>query len=449
MRKILLVEEDVLIREKFSNLLREERYYVIAVKDRNLALNCLEREGIDIMIVDESLLQENSFELLSISRQRLPNLVIIAIGENESSFHIRGLLTKGIYEYLPRPLTPSRISSAVKRAVERIVLWEENKDLKRRIDFRFSFAGITGVSEKMQRLFSLILQVSQVKRPVLLVGEQGTGKEMVARAIHQYAFTEEKPFFKILCSNLTLGTLKGGTFYRKDESGNVTMPSEELKTGTVYFEDIHLLPYSLQAELVDFLEENRFGRGEKDIHIVASSEVPLEEEVNRGTFRNDLFYFLNAVKIEVPSLRDRKEDIAFLTDVFLKQICEETGRKTIKISKEALKLLVEYNWPGNITELRNTLEGMAILSEGEVITPEDIPSNIKSGIAHGDPIHITVGMSLEETEKVLIRETLKANRYNKSKTARILGIGLRTLYRKIEQYDLEKEMIILRPHHWA
>ncbi|MCX6088985.1 MAG: sigma-54 dependent transcriptional regulator [Candidatus Atribacteria bacterium] len=430
MRKILLVEEDVLIREKFSNLLREERYYVIAVKDRNLALNCLEREGIDIMIVDESLLQENSFELLSISRQRLPN-------------------PKGIYEYLPRPLTPSRISSAVKRAVERIVLWEENKDLKRRIDFRFSFAGITGVSEKMQRLFSLILQVSQVKRPVLLVGEQGTGKEMVARAIHQYAFPEEKPFFKILCSNLTLGTLKGGTFYRKDESGNVTMPSEGLKTGTVYFEDIHLLPYPLQAELVDFLEENRFGRGEKDIHIVASSEVPLEEEVNRGTFRNDLFYFLNAVKIEVPSLRDRKEDIAFLTDVFLKQICEETGRKTIKISKEALKLLVEYNWPGNITELRNTLEGMAILSEGEVITPEDIPSNIKSGIAHGDPIHITVGMSLEETEKVLIRETLKANRYNKSKTARILGIGLRTLYRKIEQYDLAKEMIILRPHHWA
>ena len=431
MRKLLIVEEDALVREKLSNLLREERYYVIAVKDRNLAINCLERESIDIMIVAEKIFQENSYELLSVIRQRLPSMVIIATGDNENAYLIRGLLSKGIYEYLSHPLTPSRVLSSVKRAEERIALLEENKDIKRRIDYRYSFAGITGVSEKMQRVFSLILQVSQVKRPILLMGEQGTGKEMIARAIHKYAFPDGIPFFKILCSNLPQGTLREKIFFREDVS-----LKENVTIGTIYFEDVHLLPYPLQVELVEFLEENRFGRGERDLRVIASTEVSLEEEVSRGMFRNDLYYFLNAVKIEIPSLRERKEDIPFLIDVFLKEIGEETNKKTIKISKDALKLLVEYNWPGNITELKNTLEGMVILSEGDIISPDDIPMHIKSGISAGKSLQIEVGMSLEDAEKILIRETLKANRYNKRKSAQILGIGLRTLYRKIEQYNL-------------
>ncbi|MDD3714316.1 MAG: helix-turn-helix domain-containing protein, partial [Atribacterota bacterium] len=210
-------------------------------------------------------------------------------------------------------------------------------------------------------------------------------------------------------------------------------------SGTIYFEDIHLLPYPLQNEFIDFLEENRFSRSDKDLHIITSTEVPLEEEVTRGMFRNDLFYFLNAVKIEVPSLRERKEDIPFLIDVFLKEIEEGINKKTIKISKEALNLLLEYHWPGNITELKNTLEGMVILSESEMILPEDIPVHIKSGVATGRSLQIEVGMSLEQAEKILIWETLKANRFNKSKSAQILGIGLRTLYRKIEQYNLDKQ----------
>jgi len=439
MRKLLIVEDDALIREKLSNLLREERYYVIAVKDRSLAINCLERESIEIMIVAENIFQENSFELLSVIRKRLPNVVIIAIGENENAYHIRSLLAKGIYEYLSHPLTPSRVLSSIKRAEERIALLEENKDLKRRIDYRYSFAGIAGVSEKMQRVFSLILQVSQVKRPILLMGELGTGKEMVARAIHRYAFPEDKRFFKVLCSNLPPGTFKEKMFYRESEISSNNEVKPESPCGTIYFEDIHLLPYPLQVELVDFLEENRFGRGEKDLRIVASTEVPLEEEVARGILRNDLFYFLNAVKIEIPSLRERKEDIPFLIDIFLKEIGDETKKRTIKISKEALKLLVEYHWPGNITELKNTLEGMVIMSEGDVILPDDIPVYMKSGIGVSLSLQIEVGMSLENAEKILIRATLKANRNNKSKSAQILGIGLRTLYRKIEQYDLKKE----------
>ena len=439
MRKILIVEEDVLIREKISNLLRDERYYVIAVKDRSVAINCLERESIEIMIIAEKIIQENGFELLSVAKQRLSNVVIIAFGENENAYQVRDLLSKGIYEYLSQPLTPSRILSTIKRAEERIALLEENKDLKRRIDYRYSFAGITGVSEKMQKVFSLILQVSQIKRPILLMGESGTGKEMIARAIHKYAFPDEKGFYKVLCSNLPPGALKGKIFYYDNTVLSKKDSLDQLPSGTIYFEDIHLLPYPLQIELIEFLEENRFGRGDKDLHIITSTEVPLEEEVARGTFRNDLFYFLNAVKIEVPSLRERKEDIPFLIDVFLKEIEDETNKKPIKISKEALNLLLEYHWPGNITELKNTLEGMVILSEGELILPEDIPVHIKNGINTGRSLQIDVGMSLEEAEKILIWETLKANRFNKSRSAHILGIGLRTLYRKIEQYNLDKQ----------
>lgn len=434
MRKVLLVEEDALLRERIGNILREERYYVIAIRDRILAINCLEKEEIDIILVQEDILRESSFELLSFARQRFPDIVIIVMGPEENSFQIRELLVKGIYEYLSPPFTPSRILSVMRRAEERIALLEENKDLKRRMVHRFSFAGLTGISEKMQRLFSVILQVSQVKRPILLVGEQGTGKEMVARAIHRYAFPKGERFFKILCSIMDPNFFRNGIFLEEGNPYNI----HELQEGTLYFEDVHLLPYSQQAEMLEFLEEYRFGRRGGNLRIVASSEVPLEGEVARGAFRSDLYYFLSAVKIEIPPLRERREDIPFLIEQFLREIAEESGREVVKINKEALKTLIDYDWPGNVIELRNTLEGIVVLSESNMLTLDDIPEHIKKGFAREGMLEIKIGTSLEEVEKILIQETLKFHRFNKTKTAQTLGISLRTLYRKMEQYALEE-----------
>ncbi|MGC8777924.1 MAG: sigma-54-dependent transcriptional regulator [Candidatus Caldatribacteriaceae bacterium] len=436
MRKILLVEEDALLREKIGNILREERYYVIAIRDRILAMNCLEKEEIDIILVREEILRENSLELLSFARQRFPDIVIIVMGSEEDSIRIRELLAKGIYEYLSPPFTPSRILSVTRRAEERISLLEENKDLKRRMVHRFSFAGLTGVSEKMQRLFSLIIQVSQVRRPILLLGEQGTGKEMVARAIHQYAFTQHEPFFKILCGTMARDFFRNGLLIEEGRPQSLN----EIQEGTLYFEDVHLLPYSQQTEMLEFLEEYRFGRKGGNLRVIASSEVPLESEVARGAFRSDLYYFLSAVKIEIPPLRERREDIPFLIEQFLREIAEESGREMVKISKEALKTLIDYDWPGNVIELRNTLEGMVILSESSTLTLDDIPEHIKKGFVREGVLEIKIGMPLEEVEKLLIRETLKFHRFNKTRTAQALGISPRTLYRKIEQYAIEKEL---------
>ena len=427
LRKVLLVEDDAFLRERWENLLRDEGYYVIAVRERNLAMNCLEKEVIDIMLVKEEVLEENSFELLALARQRFPDMIVIATGREENPSRIREFLTKGIYEYLSPPFTHSRILSVVRRADEHLSLLEENKNLRRKFSARFSFAGITGVSEKMQRIFNLILQVSQVKRPVLLVGEQGTGKEMVARAIHRYALGEEKPFVKVLCG----ATLQG--FPQREVSS--------LEEGTIYFEDVHLLSLPFQAELLEFLEEHRFGGRGGNVRIVASSEVILEEKVAQGSFRNDLYYFLSVVKIEIPPLRERKEDIPFLVDQFLRDIAEETGRGAVRIDREALKILIEYDWPGNVVELKNTLEGMVILSSSDVLTPEDIPEHIRRGnILREGIVGIRLGTPLREVERVLIRETLRANRFNKTKTAQALGISLRTLYRKIEEYHLGEEI---------
>lgn len=422
MRKILLVEKSALWREKIGNWLREEGYYLISVRDRDLAINCLEKEEIDIVLVEEKVLRENSFSLLSFIRQSFPDMVIIALGESNDSFPLQELFSKGVYDYISVSSAPSRILSVIKRAEEKVSLLEENKDLKKRVISRPSFAGIIGVSEKMQRVFSLILQVSQVQRPILLVGEQGTGKELAARAIHQYAFSEEKPFLKVLCVALPLEIL----------------PQEKPKEGTIYFEDVHLLPYKQQAEMLAFLEEYRFSKKSSDLRIIASSEVPLEGKVAEGSFRNDLYYFLNAVKIEIPPLRERKEDIPFLVDRFLQEIEEETGREGIRVDKEALRFLIEYDWPGNVVELRNTLEGMVILSPGDLLTSEDIPDYIKKR-QREELLGVKVGMSMEEVEKILIQETLKFTRFNKTRAANILGISLRTLYRKIEQYDLALE----------
>lgn len=422
MRKILLVEKSALWREKIGNWLREEGYYLISVRDRDLAINCLEKEEIDIVLVEEKVLRENSFSLLSFIRQSFPDMIIIALGESNDSFPLQELFSKGVYDYISVSSAPSRILSVIKRAEEKVSLLEENKDLKKRVISRPSFAGIIGVSEKMQRVFSLILQVSQVQRPILLVGEQGTGKELAARAIHQYAFSEEKPFLKVLCVALPLEIL----------------PQEKPKEGTIYFEDVHLLPYKQQAEMLAFLEEYRFNKKSSDLRIIASSEVPLERKVAEGSFRNDLYYFLNAVKIEIPPLRERKEDIPFLVDRFLQEIEEETGREGIRVDKEALRFLIEYDWPGNVVELRNTLEGMVILSSGDLLTSEDIPDYIKKR-QREELLGVKVGMSMEEVEKILIQETLKFTRFNKTRAANILGISLRTLYRKIEQYDLALE----------
>jgi len=373
-------------------------------------------------LVEEKVLRENSFSLLSFIRQSFPDMVIIALGESNDSFPLQELFSKGVYDYISVSSAPSRILSVIKRAEEKVSLLEENKDLKKRVISRPSFAGIIGVSEKMQRVFSLILQVSQVQRPILLVGEQGTGKELAARAIHQYAFSEEKPFLKVLCVALPLEIL----------------PQEKPKEGTIYFEDVHLLPYKQQAEMLAFLEEYRFSKKSSDLRIIASSEVPLEGKVAEGSFRNDLYYFLNAVKIEIPPLRERKEDIPFLVDRFLQEIEEETGREGIRVDKEALRFLIEYDWPGNVVELRNTLEGMVILSSGDLLTSEDIPDYIKKR-QQEELLGVKVGMSMEEVEKILIQETLKFTRFNKTRAANILGISLRTLYRKIEQYDLALE----------
>jgi len=214
------------------------------------------------------------------------------------------------------------------------------------------------------------------------------------------------------------------------------LPREKPEEGTIYFEDVHLLPYKQQAEMLEFLEEYRFGKKSSDLRIIASSEVPLEEKVAEGSFRDDLYYFLNAVKIEIPPLRERKEDIPFLVDRFLQEIEEETGREGIRVDKEALRFLLEYDWPGNVIELRNTLEGMVILASSDLLTSEDLPDYIKKR-QREELLGVKVGMSLEEVEKILIQETLKFTRFNKSRTAHILGISLRTLYRKMEQYDLD------------
>jgi len=182
------------------------------------------------------------------------------------------------------------------------------------------------------------------------------------------------------------------------------------------------------------------GEGEGMSASSPPQRFPLEEKVAQGAFRNDLYYFLSVIKIEIPPLRERKEDIPFLVDQFLRDIAEETGRGPVRIDREALKILIEYDWPGNVVELKNTLEGMVILSQSDVLTPEDIPEHIRRGnLLREGVIGVRLGTPLKEVEKLLIRETLKAHRFNKTRTAQALGISLRTLYRKIAEYHLDEE----------
>jgi DNA-binding NtrC family response regulator len=353
----------------------------------------------------------------------------------------------GAYDFLTKPLNLEQLEVIVKRALEGRELSIQHAELLKQVDSKKKADMVIGKSAAMQKVMTLVKKVADARISVLITGETGVGKEVVANAIHNLSSRSNKAFIPVVCSSLSETLLESELFGH--EKGAFTNAESMHKGkfelahgGTIFLDEIGEINPSVQVKLLRVLQERKFERvgGESpievDVRVIAATNKNLEEEVKAGRFREDLYFRLNGIHIEVPPLRERKDDLPLLLNSFLERYNKENNKHITGFDNQSRSALYKYDWPGNIRELQHCVESSVVMASGEEITLEDLPPSVsRSGKV--ETISIPVGTTLEEAEKIIIQETLAANKGNKSKTADVLGIGRKTLHRKLDEWGEE------------
>jgi DNA-binding NtrC family response regulator len=372
--------------------------------------------------------------------------VIILTGHGSIEAAVNAM-RDGAYDFLTKPVNLDHLSLLVKRALSNRELALQHRALQEELESRNQFANIIGKSSPMKRIFEVVKQVAPTKASVLITGDSGVGKELIADAIHYNSPRKQKPLIKVHCAALTETLLESELFGH--EKGAFTGAVDRKRgrfelahMGTLFLDEIGEINQSIQIKILRVLQEKKFERVggedtiEVDVRIIAATNKNLKEEIQNGNFREDLFYRLNVVNIEIPPLRERKEDIPLLVAAFIKELSRENDKVIEGIDSKAAMTLYNYPWPGNVRELRNCIESAVVMSRTTSIGIEDLPPYLLSG-SDGDYIRIPIGTTLAEAEKEVITSTLNLNKGNKSKSAEVLGIGRKTLHRKIQEYGLD------------
>ena len=355
----------------------------------------------------------------------------------------------GAVDFLPKPFSLDHLMAVVNKALELRNLRDENRQLKEELGTRYEFDNMVGHSQAMREIFATILRVAPTRATVLLAGESGVGKDMIARAIHHQSPRNGRPFVKINCTALPENLMESELFgYEKGAftGANVSKPGkfEQADTGTVFLDEIGDVPPSIQVKLLRILQEREFERlGSNktkhiDVRVLAATNVDLRAALENGTFREDLFYRLNVLPIDIPPLRDRKEDIAFLADHFVKKLAKDLGSPVRSISEAAVHKLQDYYWPGNVRELENVMERSMVLSSRATLEPDDIKLDLQPrSRAQQIDSFLPEGMTLDSYEQSIIREALKRANGNKSQAARLLGLTRNALRYRLSQMGME------------
>ena len=450
---VMIVDDEKNIREGLGKALEMDGYNVYLAENGKEAFNIINNTEMDLVIADLKMPEMSGEELLkriSSSFPTIPVIILTGHGTIESAVNA---MRNGAYDFLTKPVNLDRLSLLVSRALSNRHLILEHRALQDEIEkskSRMSVAKVIGKSARMKQVIDVVEQVAGTKASVLITGESGVGKEVVADSIHQLSNRRDKPFIKVHCAALAESLLESELFGHEKGAftgavGRKRGRFELAHTGTVFLDEVGEINQSVQIKILRVLQEKKFERvgGEEtlevDVRVLAATNKDLSKEIESGNFREDLYYRLNVVNIHVPPLRERKEDIPILAAAFLKEFTEENSRNIEGIDQKAINILYNYNWPGNIRELRNTIESSVVLCKGHVITEEDLPPTIRSGLEQNS-IKLSIGTSLADAEKEIIRSTLLRNNGNKSKTADILGIGRKTLHRKIQEYNIEESV---------
>ena len=445
--RILVADDEEIMRLSLIDWLSEDGYDVVAVEDGYKAIEKTEQEKWDLAIIDLKMPKMDGIEVLKKLNQTQPKLPVIMITAYATIDSAVMAMKEGAADYIVKPFDPEEISIIVAKIVEHQRLIKENIHLRRELTKRFRFQDFISKSHKMVKVIEMIKTVAPTKSTVLIRGESGTGKEIVARAIHELSPRRKSPFIAAACGAIPETLLEAELFGY--EKGAFTGAAAQHKgrieiadKGTLFLDEIGDVSLKTQVDLLRFLQEREFRRvGGKtpiqvDIRIIAATNKNLEDMVASSSFRDDLYYRLNVITIEIPPLRERKEDIPVLLDHFLEKFCLDTGKQILSISEEAIKALVAYNWPGNVRQLENAIEHGVVVTHGTVIEASNLPEYLIPDRTKGYAVSHDL-ISLDEVEKQHIFHILNANDWNIKKSAQILGINRVTLYTKIEKYKLE------------
>jgi DNA-binding NtrC family response regulator len=447
--RVLVVEDEPLMRSIIVQLARSDGYEVFEAPSAELALDIFEREKIDVAILDLNLTSGgNGVELLGKLRDRdqeLMGIIVTAYASVESAVEA---LHKGAYDYITKPFANEHLKAVLRNALKEKRLFQENRYLHHELREKYRFENIIGKSDAIEQVFRMMEKVARTDSSVLITGESGTGKELVARAIHFSSERANGRFLPINCGALPENLLESELFgYKK---GAFTGAGQDklglLKAadkGTVFFDEIGEMPLSLQVKLLRALQEREcypLGSNDPvsfDVRVLCATNRNLEAEVRAGRFREELLYRINVININLPALRDRKDDIPLLANHFLRKSEKSLGRTGMRFSKGAMRLLLNYPWPGNVRELENTVERAAILAETDVIHSHDLPDKLRAPSTASVSSIDSTGLTLEELEREHIKRVLEKVEGDKARAAQALGIHLSTLYRKVQRYRLD------------
>lgn len=440
--KILVVDDEAVVRESLRDWLNDAGFNVFVAEDGPQALEIVKRERMGILITDLVMPGTDGIELMKRAKEIVPIIQAIIITAYGSVPTAIAAMKEGAYDYIEKPFHPERVEALIERLVEHQRLVEENISLHQRLDERYRFEDMVSKSNKMNQVIELIKTVAKSNATVLIMGESGTGKELVARAIHSQSDRRRKPFVAVSCAALPESLLESELFGH--ERGAFTGAHAQKKGkfeaangGTLFLDEVGEVDANVQVHLLRAVEEKAFTRvgGNEEIkvdtRIISATNKDLRKAVANREFREDLYYRLNVVAIELPPLRERREDIPLLAEYFLRKFAAENQKQAVGFSREATESLLRYDWPGNIRELENMIERAVILAKDQVIAIADLPSeNVSS--AGSTP----VGRTLREMSRNHILEVLSETGGNISQSARKLGISRRTLQNKIREYGL-------------
>jgi two-component system response regulator HydG len=410
----------------------------------------MDRKNYDVIVTDLRMDHPtDGLEVLELSKhiQEPPPPVILVTAFADIPT-CKEALNKGAYDYITKPLDLEYFRAQVNRAAEKAALQKQNQVLREQVDLSAGFEGIVGRSHPMRQVVQTARQVANSDIPVLILGESGTGKELIAKAIHNNSRRRKNRLVTMNCAGMPetiledelFGHVKGAfTDARTERAGRF----EHADKGTLFMDEIGDMPHNMQAKLLRALENGevvRLGSNDPmkvDVRLISATNQNVEEMVAEKRFREDLYYRIKGVTIQLPPLRERREDIPLLIHFFLQQFAEKNGREIEGINPEAQQVLMNYSWPGNVRELRNTIENMIVLSSGPWIGPESLPREIRPVSAAGTTeVKNLAGLTMEQVEREHIRSTLEMTEGNREQAAKVLGIGERTLYRKIKEYGL-------------
>lgn len=443
---ILVVDDEKNIREGIKRFLEMEKHEVFLATNGQEAFEILTEQDFDVVITDLKMPILSGEKLLEKIMALKPYIKVMVLTGHGTIENAVEAMKKGAYDFFSKPVNTDKLIFSIQRALKEKNLTQENFQLKQQLSEKYGFENIIGSSDALKNVMDIVKQIAPTKASVLIEGESGTGKELVANAIHYLSESREGNLVKVHCAALNENLLESELFGHEKGAFTGAMSArkgrfEMAHGGTLFLDEIGEVSPMIQVKLLRALQEREFERvgGNKpikvDVRIISATNRDLQEEVEKGNFREDLFYRLKVVALKIPSLRERKSDIPLLVDAFLKEFTLMNNKPPLSVSPKTMALLESYHWPGNIRELRNAIEGAVVLAKSNIITDQELPHLIRNVPLTKNGFQVELGLPLSEVEKKYILASVEFAGGNKSKAARLLEIGRKTLHRKLDEYE--------------